>query len=294
MILLSVTDYVIVVTSLVFILFERLYLSQMPREKNPWDVFDSDDKYYTKGSEEFDEPTTLASVGEKKIVTSYGLIVFHRVNRGVMSLRTSTEKALHNMLFLIQKRKYTYQYIDLLCGRWSSICDLSKLLSKMTPEELRKLRECENWYDLMKEIRSGRKHVPFKNSLLREYIIGQMDNIDPSPSSVWEFPKGRKDKYEGALEAALREFREETGIATNEFELIDTPPILEMYKGTDGNVYYNRYFVMETKRFSRDIYPKTPEVAALSWCSFQECLKLLPITKTDALARVLCYLNGTV
>ena len=61
----------------------------------------------------------------------------------------------------------------------------------------------------------------------------------------WGFPKGRRELNETDLDAAIREFCEETNLAENNIQLLNIKPIVEIYKGTNNISYKTVYFLAE-------------------------------------------------
>lgn len=112
----------------------------------------------------------------------------------------------------------------------------------------------------------------------------------------WGFAKGRKQKNEYNIHAALREFTEETGIPQNLIKLVDKHPIKEEYKGTDGNIYITFYYIAKiphiyfTPAKINSIlrsYPSvSEEVSKIRWASFTQCLKILDENKRKILREV--------
>jgi 8-oxo-dGTP pyrophosphatase MutT (NUDIX family) len=52
----------------------------------------------------------------------------------------------------------------------------------------------------------------------------------PHGSIMWEIPKGRKNKRENSLDCAIREFKEETSMTTDDYNMLfDIPPIVETH-----------------------------------------------------------------
>lgn len=65
--------------------------------------------------------------------------------------------------------------------------------------------------------------------------------------TLWEFPKGRKHTKETDLDAAIREFCEETGIRMAKFIILwDAPRVTQSYVD-GGTKYINYYYLAECK-----------------------------------------------
>lgn len=91
----------------------------------------------------------------------------------------------------------------------------------------------------------------------------------------WDFPKGRVESGESALDAARREIREESGITDLNFrfgyQYCDTEPY--------GKNKVARFFVAETRtrRVVMGINPilRRPEHHEYRWCTVEEAMSLL-------------------
>jgi 8-oxo-dGTP pyrophosphatase MutT (NUDIX family) len=67
-------------------------------------------------------------------------------------------------------------------------------------------------------------------------------------SLSWEIPKGRPNKSETALDCAIREFREETGIGVDMYNILfNIKPIAEEYSSM-GIDYKHSYYIAYTQR----------------------------------------------
>lgn len=71
--------------------------------------------------------------------------------------------------------------------------------------------------------------------------------LKPSSSLTsidWTWPKGRRNgSIEPALDAALREFEEETGVSTEDMTIVTREPISEFYRSNNGRVYETQCWV---------------------------------------------------
>jgi ADP-ribose pyrophosphatase YjhB (NUDIX family) len=86
----------------------------------------------------------------------------------------------------------------------------------------------------------------------------------------WEFPKGRKNYQERDQACAVREFEEETGIPSEQMQIISNiVPIEEAFTGTNGKAYRHRHYVayINNPNVCLDNFQKS-EVSAISWFPF--------------------------
>lgn len=100
-------------------------------------------------------------------------------------------------------------------------------------------------------------------------------NCSTSSESQWELPKGHKHASEKNIDAAIREFKEETGIKSSQYRILyNIPPIIERY--TDSNVtYINEYYIAYPLRELKpkvmiNNYSQLFEVECIKWIKLEE------------------------
>jgi 8-oxo-dGTP pyrophosphatase MutT (NUDIX family) len=161
---------------------------------------------------------------------------------------------------------------------------------------------------------------------LREgfYVNGQFVNwkilleesrpnwLDPD----WGFPKGRRRRKkqqsgplppglitdaESDLECALREFKEETGIDSDQYTILhDIEPIEEVVIGSNGLTYRHIYFLAEAKHYLPVFFnpfnsAQMSEISKIGWYTYDEAIKLIrPYHKNrlNILYRINRYLSS--
>lgn len=214
---------------------------------------------------------------------SYGLVV-ERIVKGKKE-------------YLICKRRDSYYYGDIIRGRWGGEDDLKKILERVEPEELERLKN-NNFENLWKDFWvAGNPHV-----LLEEYAEAQkkfcvaqtlLEKIVtlPERESLWGFPKGRPSSYqEDNIVTAIREFCEETRLESKYITLKGEKYQKEDYCGTDGKNYQTTYFSaiyfgpnVEIKpiHFPNRIreYSHSEEIQEIKWVSKSDLPKYLNYKK---------------
>ena len=105
---------------------------------------------------------------------------------------------------------------------------------------------------------------------------------------LWEFPKGGVDKGETLLQAALRELREETGIAEDEVRLIPDFQHAEDYRFTAGDgdqrtLIHKQvtYFLGETEK--HEVTLSVKESSEFAWLNLPDALKRVRYSKRKRL-----------
>lgn len=215
-------------------------------------------------------------------ITSFGLILFHK--------STSDD-----ILFLLQQRRDTFEYMDFIRGSWRSEGQLVALFTLMSADERRRIRDYtfrELWDDLFVDKSSKLYHDLFPNAKKRyEGVRHLIPNIlDTTQTYVdeppWGFPKGKKNNFrEPEIECAMRETEEETRIEQKDIEVIPECTYSEKFQGTNGRIYATHYFLAEVKdKISPDKIP-TPncirtesiseEAREILWLSYTEGCKYL-------------------
>jgi 8-oxo-dGTP pyrophosphatase MutT (NUDIX family) len=101
----------------------------------------------------------------------------------------------------------------------------------------------------------------------------------------WGFPKGRRNISENDLNCALREFSEETGIATKNIRICyDIKPIEEIFSGSNKIRYKHVYFVAKQMSTAMEITNslynpankmQSKEVKDVRWFTYQDAQDLI-------------------
>ena len=96
----------------------------------------------------------------------------------------------------------------------------------------------------------------------------------------WGFPKGRRSSSETELACALRETEEEAGVKRHKLTVLEGPPILEEYCGSNGISYRHRYWLAEAPgtlevRMDESNVDQRREISAVRWCSMAEAVALI-------------------
>ena len=87
----------------------------------------------------------------------------------------------------------------------------------------------------------------------------------------WGFPKGRRDLNETDLEAAFREFEEETNIKKSYVNLMNIHPFEELFMGSNKIRYKHKYYMGQiNKKIKLKILSDNNEVRNIQWFTVQQ------------------------
>lgn len=206
----------------------------------------------------------------KKAITSLGIICY-RINA-------------ENMLeYLMIQRKDSHGYVDFLRGKYNENSDyhLEKLINEMTTEEKKNIlnkpyitlwnifwNKQDKIYDLKNEEKM-QKVIISKNKLLKKKGWNNPE---------WGFPKGRRNFKETDYNAALREFREETGYKNIKIKIIQNIlPLEEIYTGSNLKTYKHKYFIgnVDYNESLKDVQFQESEIGNMKWLTYDECIKII-------------------
>lgn len=227
----------------------------------------------------------------RKFITSYGIIAYHPGDQGGQ-----------RKILLIKKRD-TYSYIAILRGFWKDLKGLRKLFSLLTREEQERILHndfAKLWVDLWIEkeckfYKSGLNRAKKQFGILEKNKEMLSGIRECSESTLWEFPKGRKNSEgEDSLGCAFREFEEETKISPSLLSYTRTKTT-EVYQGTDRLLYRTEYFLCTLSSIP-EINGETPsllrttlseEAETFKMCTLEECKTLLDPRRYTHLVKVL-------
>lgn len=211
---------------------------------------------------------------------------------------------------LLMKKRYTYHFFEFVFGRYrkNNIKHLMSLFNNMTYSEklcILNMKFSDMWYkiwltnpeksfsyggktpedDITNMGRRGKgngcyfkKKNKFEASFMRDAGKSLLRMIDMSENAEtpWDIPRGRKIPHEKDLDAASREFEEETGITSEDYTILwNIPPVVSAYK-SHGTIY-KHYFYLATldnkewkPRVSFKNFNQVLEVECLKWITPHE------------------------
>jgi len=223
-----------------------------------------------------------------------------------------------NLKFLMVCRKHSLGYIELVRGNYifetyKDIEYIKKIFGLMTSREIENIKKKDFdmlWNDLwvldnlheshQKEYEQAKNkfqllikgininlyigNISEDKYINLNYFIEQNPNQWKEPE--WEFPKGRRNIKEEDLPCAIREFNEETNYANQDYELLDSKPISEIFMGNNGinykHTYYLAQLLTDNEPFinKNNIYQKI-EISDIKWVSFIDALNKIRDYNTE-------------
>lgn len=181
------------------------------------------------------------------MITSYGIALVKK---------NKIDSINNNYEILMIKKRLTYAYIAFVKGIYNknNENELKKLFNSMTVDEkfcIMSLNFNIIWYKLTLSLPYNNKFISkdinkfekcklkFEKNFLYDNGKRLLNILKKSKSSkkVWEIPKGTNNKNESNINAAIREFSEETNIKKNKYKILyNINPITYIF--TDENITY--------------------------------------------------------
>ena len=212
---------------------------------------------------------------------------------GVLLFRYNDE--LKDIEYMMIRRRHSFGYVEFVrsCYDVYDIHYVKQLLSEMTKQERDKIKTYtfkELWLDLWQQ-----RHSCYNQEYTTAYnIYNRM--IDSAsykslklPDSIWDepewgFPKGKRNVGENAIQCAIREMKEETGLVYNiGYKAVVQNKIIplhttEMFQGTDRRIYKHMYYIYTHVpdihfRLNKQNRMQMREVSDIRWMTFQQCLQ---------------------
>lgn len=200
---------------------------------------------------------------------------------------------------LMIKKKYTYEFMDFVYGKYKKkdTMGIMSLLNRMSYVEkslISKLNFGDMWeyiwgfnpeHGLTPHNANSEKglNIFFQkkaqfNSNFSHNFGKRIKNLirnSVNSEAVWEIPKGRRKINETELDAAMREFKEETGINADEYKIFwHVKPISDAFSSA-GVVYNTKYFLARSclKRKPQIFFKNVEqciEVQSIKWIALEE------------------------
>jgi len=219
-------------------------------------------------------------------ITSLGILAFRRPSA------SGTE-------WLLIRRRVSIGFIEIMRGKYEQrdLASLQTLVDQSTVSERESLVG-RTFPDLWRELWNGpasrRYQAEYDQSKAKFDIIrasGLLATAITASKTAWTepewgFPKGRRSSTETELACALRETFEESGVRKEELRILQGPPLLEEYRGSNGICYRHRYWLAETAptlevRMDPTNADQVREISDVRWCSTAAALELIRPYNTE-------------
>lgn len=196
-------------------------------------------------------------------------------------------------------RRHSYAYVELVRAKYNkeNTDYIKELVRGLTPEEQFFLIS-KSFNEIWDELWTVKDTGPFikdqeicKHNFeeampqLRKFI-SELEPFYQTPE--WGFPKGRRNMNETDFSCALREFREETGLSIDEFDIIESfGTFSEIYKANNNVNYKHIYYIAEIKE---NVIPKIncddkQQIGEIGKIDFIEPNKLIELLRLEDVER---------
>jgi 8-oxo-dGTP pyrophosphatase MutT (NUDIX family) len=121
----------------------------------------------------------------------------------------------------------------------------------------------------------GQRFTPSEISaggvLVRRSAGGQPEVCLVNDGRYWGLPKGNLEPGESALQAAVREVSEETGIPAQDLSLVAPLPASEYAYRRQGRLIFKRVeFFLFAVPADRELHPQPEEISEARWVTFAD------------------------
>jgi ADP-ribose pyrophosphatase YjhB (NUDIX family) len=206
-------------------------------------------------------------------------------------------KPQNEIKYLLVRRKDSIGYVEFIRGKYvlSDIKYIRKIIAEMSQEELVRLQETNfdklwkllwmdkdsHYYkkDYMKALEKFEKIKKGYKKGNKIIILSDLikENKTKWQETEWGLPKGRRNLKEDDLQAADREFREETSIHKNDYSIYNNHKTFEEeYKGSNNVTYKHIYYIAKyigNKNIQLDPnnYDQKKEISDINFYNLKEC-----------------------
>jgi 8-oxo-dGTP pyrophosphatase MutT (NUDIX family) len=202
--------------------------------------------------------------------------------------------------YLMIQRRDTLGFVEFMRGKYSvnNINYIKKLFKIMTKKERELILENDfdtlweklwmkndNRYSYNEHKLSKSKFEMFKQGVTVNNSKVSFETIHKDipimyESPEWGFPKGRRNLYETDIDCAIREFEEETGLNSKQYNiLLDINRIQESFSGSNNIRYKHIYYIAELVDTDIIFNPfnkhQLTEIGNINWYKYDECINII-------------------
>jgi 8-oxo-dGTP pyrophosphatase MutT (NUDIX family) len=243
---------------------------------------------------------------------SLGIVCFKYDNHKIKNIHKSNlHNELYNLMddqeintikYLIVQRKHSLGYMEFIRGKYTlkNINYILRIFGEMTPIERNNINTQtfdELWNNLWlidnkpnlhknEYFDSKCKFDILYNGINANYNGTDIDltinycifnTISKYDNPEWGFPKGRRNIQETDINCAQREFLEETNFIKSDYNIVNTSPISEIFKGSNHIRYKHTYYIAQSINDNNpfiDINNKFQqmEIGDLGWFTYDEIM----------------------
>ena len=245
-------------------------------------------------------------------VTSYGIILYKIIEKKPYILMINRKDSLCYIDFLRGKyNPYNINYVKILVDKFSNEekqkilnFDFDTLWKRLwlidEIKQTRFLKDYERGKQKFEVLKNGYICQKTGQQINLHYLVGRSNTDYKFPE--WEFPKGRKEKNESNKDCAIREFKEETNISPDEYNLIvNIMPLSENYMGENKVKYRHIYYIgnlIDNKKeieIDRSNQDQCLEISDIKWFSYEEslqCIRNYHKTRETVIRRIFSFLQN--
>ena len=213
-------------------------------------------------------------------ITSYGVISFrNHINYEYLMICRKDSLGYVDFIrgkYPLYNKKYIQNLIDEM-----TIQEKENILTKNFDELWNKLWCSDNGMQYRVEEKSSKNKF---EQIKRGIQLSETDKYDVYTliknsktnwlTPEWGFPKGRRNYGEKDMQAALREWCEETGYPIKSLNIVSNIlPYDEFFVGSNFKSYKHKYYLAYIKNDFSDANYQKSEVSQLKWLTYEECLK---------------------
>lgn len=201
-----------------------------------------------------------------------------------------------NIKYLLIQRKDTLGFVEFMRGKYNleNLDYIKEIFKIMTIEEREKIIRYEFdhlWNELWMNLNNKKFHNEYSSSKEKfnklrngiklqneEYNLTKINDLVPKiyTETEWGFPKGRRNLRESDINCAKREFEEESGYNSQNYQIIDeTLKFEEIFSGTNNIRYQHTYFLAKSLKDINLVIDKTnynqyTEIKKIKWFTLSE------------------------
>jgi 8-oxo-dGTP pyrophosphatase MutT (NUDIX family) len=227
---------------------------------------------------------------------------YRRCLSPIMSMGVILFKIEDNIIkYLLIQRKDTLGFVEFMRGKYNleNLDYIKELLKIMTIHEREKIVNNEFdflWNELWMNFNSKKFHNEYSSSKDKfyklkngfkiyddYYDIKNLNNIVPKiySETEWGFPKGRRNLREIDIDCAKREFEEESGYESKNYQIIEENLTFEeIFLGTNNIRYQHTYYLAKSLKdinlvIDKNNFNQYCEIKKVKWFSLPNGLKMI-------------------